>query len=136
MPESVRDRPSRSHEYLFMLTKDEKYYYDQDAVKEPRESGSGKRNLRTVWDVNTEPFVEAHFATFPSTLVEPCIRSSSRPGDFVLDPFFGSGTVGVACEKLRRDYVGIELHPDYVKIAVKRLAHLTRQGNGYLPFST
>jgi hypothetical protein len=93
MPESVKDRPTRSHEYLFLLTKSERYYYDNRAITE----GNG-RNRRTVWSVPTQAFHGAHFATFPPRLIEPCILSSSRPGDYVLDPFFGSGTVGVVCQ--------------------------------------
>lgn len=116
MPESVRDRPTRSHEYLFMFSKQEQYYYDRDAVKE-----LNGRNLRSVWNVNTTPFPGAHFATFPQKLVDPCLKASSRPGDFVLDPFFGSGTVGLAAEQLGRSYVGIELNPEYVALAADRL---------------
>lgn len=116
MPESVKDRPSRAHEYLFMFSKEERYYYDRWAVVE----GNG-RNCRSVWNINTQGFAGAHFATFPPKLVEPCIRSSSRPGDFVLDPFFGSGTVGVVCQELGRSYVGIELNPEYVALAAKRI---------------
>ncbi len=115
MPESVKDRPTRSHEYIFMLTKREKYYYDNQAVKE------NGRNRRTVWNVNTMPFPEAHFATFPPILIKPCILSSSRINDFVLDPFFGSGTVGVVCQELNRLFVGIELNDKYIKIAKARL---------------
>lgn len=115
MPESVKDRPTRSHEYLFMLTKNKKYYYDHESIKE------NGRNKRTVWDINTVPFAEAHFATFPPTLIEPCILASTKENDFVLDPFFGSGTVGVVCQEHRRRFVGIELNNDYIKIAQKRL---------------
>lgn len=116
MPESVKDRPSRAHEYVFMFSKEERYYYDRDAVIE-----ANGRNCRSVWNINTQGFAGAHFATFPPKLVEPCIRSSSRPGDFVLDPFFGSGTVGVVCQELGRCYVGIELNPEYVELAAERL---------------
>jgi site-specific DNA-methyltransferase (cytosine-N4-specific) len=119
MPESVKDRPNRSHEYLFMLSKSDKYYYDYEASKELI---NGKmRNRRSVWDINTQPFPEAHFATFPLTLIEPCISIATKQGDFVLDPFFGSGTVGVVCQELDRKYVGIELNPEYINIAYKRL---------------
>ena len=120
MPESVKDRPTRSHEYLFMLTKAEKYYYDYKAVMQV--NGGKPRNRRSVWDVNTQPFPDIHFATFPPTLIEPCILSSTRAGDYVLDPFFGSGTVGVVCQSLRRNYIGIELHPEYVSMARRRLS--------------
>jgi site-specific DNA-methyltransferase (adenine-specific) len=116
MPESVKDRPTRSHEYMFMFTKDEQYYYDRNAVLEPN-----GRNCRSVWNINTQPFPGAHFATFPPKLVEPCIKASTRDGDFVLDPFFGSGTVGLVAQQLNRRYVGIELHPDYVALAAERL---------------
>jgi site-specific DNA-methyltransferase (cytosine-N4-specific) len=120
MPESVKDRPTRSHEYIFMLTRSEKYYYDYKAVMEV--NGGEPRNRRTVWDVNTQPFPDAHFATFPPSLIEPCIMASTKPGDYVLDPFLGSGTVGVVCEKLKRNYIGIELHPEFVLMAAKRVS--------------
>ncbi len=120
MPESVKDRPTRSHEYLFMLTKSEKYYYDYEATREIGLNGK-PRNRRSVWDVNTLPFAGAHFATFPQALVEPCVAASSEPGDYVLDPFFGSGTVGVVCQQAGRRYVGIELCPEYVSLAAGRL---------------
>ena len=117
MPESVKDRPTRAHEYIFMFTKNERYYYDRESVIEPN-----GRNNRSVWSINTQAFVGAHFATFPPKLIEPCIKSSTRQGDFVLDPFFGSGTVGIVAQQLNRYYVGIELQPDYVEIASERLA--------------
>lgn len=121
MPESVKDRPTRAHEYLFMFSKSERYFYDREAVKEPGLNG-GLRNRRSVWNINTQAFPGAHFATFPSDLIEPCILASSRPGDYALDPFFGSGTVGVVCLENQRHYVGIELHPDYVAMAAERLS--------------
>jgi site-specific DNA-methyltransferase (adenine-specific) len=117
MPESVKDRPTRAHEYLFMMTKSEKYYYDPKAVAE-----RNGRNCRSVWNINTQGFSGSHFATFPPKLVEPCIKAASRPGDFVLDPFFGSGTVGMVAQELNRRYIGIELHPEYVALAFGRLA--------------
>lgn len=122
MPESVKDRLTRAHEYIFMLTKSEQYYYDYKSVRE-----ANGRNRRTVWSIPTQPFKGAHFATFPPALIEPCILAASRPGDFVLDPFFGSGTVGVVCDALYRRYVGIELNPDYVQIALERLTTLVSQ---------
>ncbi len=121
-PESVKDRLTVSHEYLFLMTKSEKYLYSQEATKIPRKDGIGYKNLRTVWDINTEPFPEAHFAVFPKGLVRPCIAAGSNPGDLVLDPFFGSGTVGEVCRELDRRAVGIEMKPEYVEIATKRLA--------------
>lgn len=116
MPESVRDRPTRAHEYVFMMTKSLRYHYDREAVRE-----SNGRNRRSVWPVNTQPFPGAHFATFPPALIEPAILSATDPGDFVLDPFFGSGTVGLVCQQQKRRYVGIELHPQYVEMAASRL---------------
>lgn len=116
MPESVRDRPTRSHEYVFLLSKSEHYYYNQNAVLDPN-----GRNRRSVWNINTQPTPHAHFATFPPALVEPCLLASTDEGDFVLDPFFGSGTVGIVCEALNRRYVGIELNPEYVQLATSRL---------------
>jgi site-specific DNA-methyltransferase (adenine-specific) len=121
MPESVKDRPSRSHEFIFMLTKSEKYLYNHDAVQERTDDGKGKRSRRTVWNINTEAFRDAHFATFPKALVEPAILASTQPGDFVLDPFFGAGTVGVVAARLGRKFIGVELNPDYVAIASDRL---------------
>ena len=115
MPESVKDRPTRSHEYVFMLTKNERYYYDYQAIKE------NGRNKRTVWNINTVPFSKAHFATFPPSLIEPCILASTREDDFILDPFFGSGTVGVVCQEFGRRFVGVELNGEYVRIAKARL---------------
>ncbi|MFC3193217.1 DNA-methyltransferase [Marinicella sediminis] len=126
MPESVKDRPTRSHEYLFMFTKSEKYLYNQDSVKEKGANGK-LRNKRTVWNVNTQGFPGAHFATFPTKLIEPCILASSNPGDYILDPFFGSGTVGLAGIQLNRKFVGIELNPEYVSIALNRLLSATEK---------
>lgn len=120
MPESVKDRPTRSHEYIFMLTKSARYFYDREAVLE--ENG---RNRRTVWSVNTKAFRGAHFATFPSDLVLPCILSTSRPGDTVLDPFLGSGTTGEVAIKNGRSFLGIELNSAYVEMAEQRLLSAT-----------
>ena len=106
-----------------MLTKSEQYYYNYEASKEIGLNGV-HRNRRTVWNINTQSIHEAHFATFPQKLVEPCLRISSKPCDFVLDPFFGSGTVGVVCVQEKRNYVGIELNPEYVEIAANRLGIL------------
>ena len=116
MPESVKDRPTRSHEYMFLFSKSVKYYYNAASIRE-----LNGRNRRTVWSVPTEPFPEAHFATFPPKLIEPCILAGTRPNDWILDPFFGSGTVGVVCEQQQRKYLGIELHPAYVQLAIKRI---------------
>jgi len=120
MPESVKDRPTRAHEYLFMLTKEENYIYDADAVMEDAEDG-GTRNRRTVWSINTSPTNGKHIASFPEDLVEPCLLASTRPGDFVLDPFFGCGTVGLVCRRLNRQFIGVELNPEYVSEAIELL---------------
>lgn len=115
-PESVKDRPTRSHEYVFLFSKSERYTYDHSAVRGPND-----RNVRTVWDINTQPYKDAHFATFPPSLVEPCVALSTSTGDLVLDPFLGSGTTGLTALTLGRRFVGIELNPDYVEIAERRL---------------
>ena len=144
MPESVTDRPTKAHEYIFLLAKSERYYYDAEAIAE---DGSGrsagnrrykydgllghetkqgilsvadkewdKRNRRSVWTVPTQPFSGAHFATFPRALIEPCILAGSRPGDTVLDPFMGSGTTGQVATDLGRNFIGCELNPDYLRL--------------------
>jgi site-specific DNA-methyltransferase (cytosine-N4-specific) len=117
-PESVTDRPTRSHEMLFLLSRSEKYLYDVDAVR-----GPNGRRLRSVWELNTQPSREAggHFATFPESLAERCIQIASRPGDLVLDPFAGSGTTLVSAAALGRRYLGIELNPEYVAMCERRL---------------
>jgi site-specific DNA-methyltransferase (adenine-specific) len=119
MPESVKDRPTRAHEYLFMLTKNERYVYFPEAVMERAEQGL--RNRRTVWSINTAPSLGAHVASFPPELVEPCILASTQTDDYVLDPFFGVGTVGLVAHQLHRRFVGIELNPQYVKEAERVL---------------
>ena len=117
-PESVRDRPTRAHEHLFLLSKSERYQYDPMAVR-----GPNGRRLRTVWDLTTKAYREArgHFATFPPGLVDPCIRLTTHPGDLVLDPFVGSGTTSLRAGLLGRRFAGIELNPAYVEMARKRL---------------
>ena len=157
MPESVTDRPTKSHEYVFLLTKSARYYWDAEAVAEEaintrkpgqkiqdtrdtHGTGGGNaginnlmaryhngnpptsRNLRSVWSIATQPYHEAHFATMPEKLVEPCVLAGSKPGDLVLDPFAGSGTVGVVCRRFARRFVGVELNPAYVGMATLRLA--------------
>lgn len=142
MPESVTDRPTKAHEYLFLLAKAERYFYDAEASKEPAVGeansvtervrnvggrtdgfsrgcpwdGAETRNRRTVWTIPTSPFAGAHFATFPRALVEPCVLSTSRSGDIVLDPFMGSGTVGQVATDLGRNFIGCELNPEYVEL--------------------
>lgn len=116
MPQSAVDRPTTSHEYLFLLTKRRRYYYDADSVRTP--SGA---NRRTVWRIPTRPQRGAHFAVFPPALVEPCVLAGSRPGDLVLDPFCGSGTVGAVAQRLGRDFVGVDLNPDYLALAAERV---------------
>jgi len=119
-PESVRDRPTLAHEHLFMLTKAERYYYDQSAMIESTKDGRRWRRKRTVWSIPTEPLNEAHYASFPADLVRPCVLASSRADDSVLDPFFGTGTVGVVSKELGRPFVGIEIKREYALIAAKR----------------
>jgi len=154
MPESVTDRPTKSHEYVFLLSKSARYYYDADAVREPgsqstlerwgnnppRKNASPQglkvgsvngescmginpagRNRRTVWTIPTQSYSGAHFATYPEKLVEPCIKAGTKAGDVVLDPFCGSGTTGKVAVKLGRDFIGIELNPEYIELAKKRI---------------
>jgi site-specific DNA-methyltransferase (cytosine-N4-specific) len=128
MPESVKDRPTRAHEYVFMFTKEEQYAYYPDAVLEAAEDG-GTRNRRTVWSINTAPANGKHIASFPEELVEPCVLAATRPGDYVLDPFFGCGTVGLVCRRLSREFIGVELNPEYVDEAMKLLAKQSLNGN-------
>lgn len=168
MPESVTDRPTKAHEYLFLLSKSERYYYDAEAIKEPAiyyglsgqdESGykdakkyNGKhsdkqrghsrrhagfnerwdvmtrteqcstmRNKRSVWVVATRPYPDAHFATFPPKLIEPCILAGSPTDGTVLDPFHGAGTTGMVAQRFGRRYIGIELNTDYIEMSKKRM---------------
>ena len=152
MPESVTDRCTKAHEYVFLLTKAAQYRYDHHAVAEPSETagevrGGGNkasatgvymmrqegqrldrygvtpetRNRRSVWTVATKPYAGAHFAVMPMALVEPCILAGSQPGDTVLDPFAGSGTVGVVALRHGRDFIGIELNPEYAALAESRI---------------
>lgn len=125
-PESVKDRFTVAHEYLFLFSKSQDYFFNQEAIKEPTTNGNGLKNKRTVWSINTEPCQEAHFAVFPRALIRPCILAATNPGDLVLDPFFGTGTVGMVSAELDRECVGIELKQDYIRIAEKRLTHVQR----------
>ena len=147
MPESVRDRPTRSHEFLFLLTKSERYWYDADAIREPASlntharrkdgaappkstafDGDDQRNKRDVWTIATEPYPDAHFATFPEALVEPCILAGCPEGGLVLDPFCGTGTVLAVTERLGsgRRSLGIELSADHCRQAERRVGHQQR----------
>jgi DNA modification methylase len=156
MPESVRDRCTKSHEYVFLLSKSERYHYDADAIQEPanRPEGPGNlthrhsqvgiytdgaaqknlakigprenRNKRSVWTINTKPYKNAHFATFPPELPELCIRAGCQEGGTVLDPFAGSGTTLAVAEKWGRNSIGIELNPAYLPLIQKRLAKEVR----------
>ncbi len=155
MPESVTDRPTKAHEYIFLLSKSSRYYFDADAVREaalaptvdgseppgamrsselktlglsrgtgrsnPSVTHAGGRNIRTVWDIATQPYAGAHFATFPEAIPERCIKAGSAPGDVVLDPFNGSGTTGRVAQRLSRDYVGLDTSREYLEMAVERV---------------
>lgn len=118
MPESVKDRCTKAHEYVFLLSKSGQYFFDADAIREP---GAG-RNKRSVWTIATEPTKHGHFATFPKALVRPCILAGCPEGGTVLDPFLGSGTTGVVADVLGREWIGIELNPKYAEIARRRTA--------------
>ncbi len=119
-PESVRDRPTRDHEQVFLFSKSDRYKYDVGAVKGPND-----RRLRTVWDIPTQINRDAsgHFATYPAELADRCIRITSEIGDVVLDPFLGSGTTALASGALGRRFLGIELHPDYLAMSRRRLTN-------------
>lgn len=119
-PESVKDRPTRTHEFVFMFSKSERYFYDVESVKEPTADGKGRRR-RSVWSINTRPFRGAHFAVFPPELVQVCMLAGSEKGDVVLDPFLGSGTVGLVANEIGRNWIGIELNEEYADIARERL---------------
>lgn len=126
MPESVTDRCTKAHEYIFLLSKQPKYYFDHEAMLEEADA-SGKRNKRDVWTVTTKPIKEAHFATFPMDLITPCVLAGSRTGGNVLDCFCGSGTTGVVALTNGRNFIGIELNPEYIKIAEDRIFKSTQQ---------
>jgi DNA modification methylase len=138
MPESIRDRCTRSHEYIFMFSKSRTYYYDHEAIKEPaihagrvvkatdpttakNDTLVTNRNKRDVWTVPVRPFKGAHFATFPPKLIEPCILAGSPEGGTVLDPFMGSGTSLMVAREHGRNGIGLELNPDYCALASDRL---------------
>jgi DNA modification methylase len=151
MPESVTDRCTKAHEYIFLLSKSPKYYYDHEAIKEEASSKSegirfggnkygdnddpkyatksgnvskeyDKANKRSVWTVPVKPYAGAHFAVFPTDLIEPCILAGAPTGGIVLDPFMGSGTTAQVAQTLGRKYLGCELNPDYKALQDKRLA--------------
>jgi site-specific DNA-methyltransferase (adenine-specific)/site-specific DNA-methyltransferase (cytosine-N4-specific) len=121
-PESVKDRPTRSHEYVFLFSKSERYYHDSVAIMEPALDKKQKsKNRRTVWNINTEPYPGSHFAVYPRALARLCVLAGSESGDRVLDPFFGSGTTGVVCNETGRQSTGIELSEEYAEMARERL---------------
>ena len=119
LPESVKDRCTKAHEYIFLLSKSEKYYYNSHAIKE--QSVDCLSNKRSVWTVPVKAFNQAHFATYPPDLIEPCILAGCPNSGVVLDPFGGAGTTGLVSDRLGRDAVLIELNKDYAKIAGDRL---------------
>ena len=121
MPESVRDRCTKSHEYIFLLTKERDYYFDVDSIKIPTVDGEGMKRKKSVWDVQTKPYKDAHFAVYPPELIEPCILAGSERDDIILDPFMGSGTTAMVAKSLGRDYIGCELHEDYGNLIQKRV---------------
>ena len=159
MPESVKDRPTKAHEYIFLLTKSKNYYYDADAIGEPakdwgtRDRTNGKyhnegtglqphtgleksyatKNKRSVWSITTKTYADAHFATFPEDLIEPCILAGSPGGGIVLDPFVGSGTTMIVAQKHRRKGIGIDLNKEYLDLAVKRIKN-SKYNNQFVLF--
>jgi len=161
MPESVNDRCTKSHEYIFLLSKSQRYYYDRESVREEikettngkagvRRSGDSKTrsrenwgvphnpenviveydeikgaNKRSVWTIPTKPYEGAHFAVFPTELIEPCILAGAPAGGVVLDPFMGSGTTAQVAQDLGRKYLGCELNPDYKPLQDKRISQMS-----------
>tara|TARA_X000001388_G_scaffold5568_1_gene3623 strand:+ start:80 stop:934 length:855 start_codon:yes stop_codon:yes gene_type:complete len=125
MPESVKDRCTKSHEYIFLFSKSKNYYYDNESIKEPTKEGEATKNKRSVWTVNKKPYKGAHFATFPSELIEPCIKAGSQKGDIILDPFIGSGTTAMVAKSLGRHYIGCELHESYNDLIQNRVSQYT-----------
>lgn len=122
MPESVKDRCTKAHEYIFLFSKSSSYYFDADAIKEPGKTTDREfRNRRSVWTIATRPYSGAHFATFPPDLILPCILAGAPEGGMVLDPFMGSGTTAMVARDNGRFGVGCELNPDYVELIRKRL---------------
>jgi len=148
MPESVKDRCTKSHEYIFLMSKSKQYYYNNDAIKEPAKDwgtrdrtkgkyhnkGTGlqphsglsksypKKNKRSVWSVTNKPYKGAHFACYPPDLIEPCILAGSEEGDIILDPFMGSGTTAMVAKKNSRAYIGCELHEEYASLQTDRIS--------------
>tara|TARA_B100000427_G_scaffold100957_1_gene83200 strand:+ start:8709 stop:9797 length:1089 start_codon:yes stop_codon:yes gene_type:complete len=154
MPESVKDRCTKAHEYIFLLSKNRKYHYDNEAIKEPvkqdwgtRNRSEGKyhnpgtglaphsgltksydrKNKRSVWTVTNKPYKGAHFACFPPDLIEPCILAGSEENDIVLDPFMGSGTTAMMAKKHNRNYIGCELNEDYASLQTDRIDSIPSQ---------
>ena len=163
MPESVKDRCTKSHEYIFLFSKQPKYYFNYEAIQEDCVSDTNnqnirfggnkygdnedkkfaiysgntwqpteKRNKRDVWSVPTKAVKEAHFATFPEDLIKPCILAGCRKNGVVLDPFFGSGTTGRVAKQLNREYIGIELNPEYIEIEKRRTDNIQMTLEGFL----
>lgn len=162
MPESVTDRPTKAHEYVFLLSKSARYFYDAAAIADvatsdgprvdkehlsvvgdPRDAGvyhgrcgqrlDGRRNARSVWTIASQPFDGAHFATMPPTLAERCILAGSKIGDEVIDPFLGSGTTGMVAERNGRRWFGVELNPNYEPIIRQRTAQIGLLSIGAAP---
>jgi len=121
MPESVQDRCTKAHEYIFLLSKNSHYYFDHVSIQEEASSELETKNKRSVWTVTTKPYKEAHFAVFPTELIEPCIQAGCPEDGYVLDPFGGSGTTGLVADRLNRNATIIELNKDYIEIAQNRI---------------
>jgi len=121
MPESVRDRCTQSHEYMFLLSKNQNYYFDVDAIRVANSTGNQFKRKKSVWDVNIQPNKNAHFAVYPPELIKPCIKASSQENDIILDPFMGSGTTAMVAKELGRYYIGCELHEDYGNLIDERV---------------
>ena len=125
MPESVRDRCTKSHEYIFLLSKSQNYYFDVNSIKEPTVDKKGMKRKKSVWEVKTKPYKGAHFAVYPTELIVSPILAGSEEGDIILDPFMGSGTTAAVAKSLDRHYLGCELHEEYDELIQKRVNEVT-----------
>lgn len=128
--ESVKDRPSRAHEQVFLFSKSKRYYYDREAIREPDAENLGTRDKRSVWTVPLFPFAGAHYATFPPELIKPCILAGCPEGGVVLDPFLGSGTTGEECQRLGRRWIGFDLDEKNAPLIKERTKQLGLFGKG------
>ncbi len=126
MPESMKDRCTKSHEYIFLLSKKQNYFFDVESIKEPTIDGKSMKRKKSVWNIQTKPYKGAHFAVYPPELIEPAILAGSEEGDIILDPFMGSGTTAMVSKSLGRYYIGCELHEEYGELIDNRISEYSK----------